>query len=45
MECGVCGREVREDEVYAQYPEDSSCICRQCFGAGMPVEEEHAAVP
>gem|GEM_PF-5805178 len=33
MVCGVCGRQIQDEEVYACYPEDGSCICRDCFGA------------
>jgi len=32
MKCDICGKLVGEGEIHAIYGEDSSCICKQCFG-------------
>ena len=30
--CGVCNKSLREKDIYAYYPEDSTYICIYCFG-------------
>jgi len=29
--CDLCGKEKKEEEIYAFYPEDSTYICKECF--------------
>jgi len=40
MKCDLCGREVSENEIYAFYPEDSSYICKNCFGKSKEEKNE-----
>lgn len=40
MKCDLCGKEVREDEIYGFYPEDNSYICKECFGKNNKEKEE-----
>jgi hypothetical protein len=32
MKCNICKKKVKQEEIYALYHEDSSYICKKCFG-------------
>jgi len=37
--CGICGKEVDEKDIHGFFPEDSTYICKDCFGKQAAVRE------
>lgn len=31
VRCEICNRQLKLEEIYAFYPEDSTYICKECF--------------